>query len=97
MQFHVARALKLLVDDIVHTAARIHQRSGQYRQAASVFDIARGAKESFGPVERARVQTAGERAPCRLYGQVIRPRQARDGVQQDHHVLSLLHAALRVF
>lgn len=38
MQFHIARALEFLEDDLIHAAARLHQRRGDDRQAAAVFD-----------------------------------------------------------
>ena len=38
MQFHVARALEFLIDDLIHAAARIDQRSGNDCEAAAIFN-----------------------------------------------------------
>ena len=62
VQLHVAGALELLVDHVVHAAAGVDQAGGDDRQAAALLDVARGAEEALGRVERDRVDTAGERA-----------------------------------
>ena len=58
----VAGALKLFEDHVVHTAAGIDQAGGDDRQAATLFDIARRAKEALGRIKRAGIDAAGERA-----------------------------------
>ena len=95
MDLHVARALELLVDHIVHAAARFRQRGGDDRQAAAVFDVARRAEEALGLVQRARVHAAGERAPRGRDGQVVGARQAREAVHEDDDVLAVLDQAHR--
>ena len=94
MQLHVAGALELLEDDVVHAAAGVHQRRGDDGQAAAVFDVARRAEEALRLEQRPRIQTAGERTPRGRNHQVVGPGQAGDGVQQHHHVLPQLHQPL---
>src|SRR6266508_6303364 len=64
MQLHIAGTFELLVDHIIHTAAGIDQAGGDDRERSAVLDIARGAEETLGRVERHWVDTAGERAPA---------------------------------
>ena len=94
MQLHVAGALELLEDDVVHAAAGVHQCRGDDGQAAAVFDVARCAEEALRLEQCPRIQTAGERAPRGRNHQVVGPGQTGDGVQQHHHVLPQLHQPL---
>src|SRR5207244_11453800 len=45
MDLHVARALELLEDHLVHPAPRIDQRGADDGEAAAVLDVAGGAEE----------------------------------------------------
>ena len=94
VQLHVAGALELLVDDVVHARAGVDQAGGDDRQAAAVLDVARGAEEALRRVEGDRVDTAGERLARWRQGQVVGARQARDGVEQDDDVAPALDQAL---
>ena len=78
VQLHVAGALELLVDHVVHAAAGIHQAGGDDRQAAAFLDVAGRAEEALGRVEGDRVDTAGERAPAGRHRQVVGAGQAGD-------------------
>jgi hypothetical protein len=46
VQLHVARALELLEDHLVHATARIDERTGQNRETAGTFDVSGGTKEN---------------------------------------------------
>src|SRR3989337_2464528 len=48
VQLHVAGALELFVDHVVHPAARVDQGGGGDSQAAALFDLARRAEEALG-------------------------------------------------
>src|SRR5215210_8771320 len=49
-QLHVARALELLEDDLVHPAAGLDQRCREDRERAAVLDVARRPEELLGRV-----------------------------------------------
>ena len=97
MNFHIARALELFINDVVHPASGLYQRRGDNRKAAAVFNVARSAKEPLGLMQRARVHTAGKRFSRCRDGEVVRPRKARDGVHQHHNILALLNKAHGAF
>ena len=93
-ELHVARALELLEDHLVHARARLDQRRRDDRERAALLDVARGAEELLRLLHRLRVQTAGhDLAAVRDHG-VVRPREARDRVEQDDDVLPVLHEPL---
>src|ERR671921_1846074 len=50
-QLHVARALELLEDDLVHPAAGLDERGRQYRQGAAVLDVPRRPEELLGRIQ----------------------------------------------
>src|SRR3954453_14706298 len=58
--FAVAGALELFEDDLVHLGAGIDQRGGDDRQRAAFLDVARGAEESLGALQRIGVDAAGQ-------------------------------------
>src|SRR3984957_13358602 len=60
VDFAVARALELLVDDIVHLRAGVDERGGEDREAAALLDVARRAKEALGTLQGAGVDAAGQ-------------------------------------
>ena len=95
MQLHVARALEFLEDDVVHAAAGLDERRRQDGDRAAFLDVSCGTEKLLGLVQRRRVQTAGQRAPAGRLHQVVRPRQAGDGIHQDDDVLAVLHEPLR--
>ena len=97
VQLHVARALELLVDHVVHAAAGIDQAGGDDGQAAAFFDVARRAKEALGRIQGRRVETAGQRAAAGRHDQVVGARQARDAVQQDDDVAAGFDQPLGAF
>src|SRR5690606_2651294 len=54
-QLHVARALELLEDDLVHLRARLDEGRREDRERSAVLDVARGAEELLRRVQRRRV------------------------------------------
>ena len=94
MHLHVAGALELFKNDFIHAAAGVHQRGGDDGQRPAFLDVARRAEKPFRLVQRVGVHAAGKNfARVRLDG-VVGAGQARDGIEQDHHVALVLdHAA----
>src|SRR5215211_7517073 len=93
-ELHVARALELLEDDLVHPASRLDERGRQDGQGATVLDVTRGTEELLGRVERCRIDTTGEDPPRSGGGEVVGPREPGYAVEQDYYVLPLLDQAL---
>src|SRR3989304_1490552 len=61
-ELHVAGALELLVDPLVHAAAGVDEAVGDDRQAAALVGVAGGAEEALGRIEGDGVDAAGEGA-----------------------------------
>ena len=59
MQLHVAGALELFVDDLVHATARVEQAGGDNGERPTFLKVAGCADESLGRVERGRVYSTG--------------------------------------
>ena len=59
-QLHVASALELFEDDLIHSAAGVDQAGCQNGEAAAVFDFSGGSEEAFGDFEGAVIEAAGE-------------------------------------
>src|SRR5579885_1399815 len=68
LELHVAGALELLEDDLVHPRAGVDQRGREDRQRAAVLDVARGTEEPLRRVQRGAVDTTGEDATARRRG-----------------------------
>ena len=96
VDLHVAGALELLVDHVVHPRAGVDQRGGDDRERAAFLDVARGAEEALRPLQRVGVDAAGQHLARRRHDGVVGAREARDRVEQDHHVLLVLDQALRL-
>src|SRR3712207_8737684 len=56
--FHVAGALELLEDDLVHRRARVDERGAEDGEGSAVLDVARCTEELLGRVQGARVDAA---------------------------------------
>src|SRR5690606_16812141 len=97
LELHVAGALELLEDDLVHLGPGLHQRGSENGERATVLDVARGAKEALGRVQRRAVDTTRQDASRCRSGQVVSPAQASDAIEQDDDVLADLHEALGAF
>ena len=72
----------------------LHQRGGDDGQRAAVLDVAGRAEEPLGRVERGRVDTTGQDPARRRRGQVVRPTQPGDRVEQHDHVVTQLDQPL---
>ena len=92
---HVAGALELLEDHLVHRRAALDEGRREDRQRAAVLDVAGGAEEPLGRVERRRVDAAGQDPAARRGREVVRPAQPGDAVEQHDDVVAELHQPLR--
>src|SRR5205807_5898946 len=95
VQFHVAGALELFVDHVVHAAPGIDQRGGDDRDAPALLDLPRGAEEPFGPVEGGRIQSSREGSAAGRNHQVVRAGKPGEAVEQDDDVAGPLDEPLR--
>src|SRR5450759_3347372 len=84
VELHVAGALELLEDDLIHPASGIHQSGGDDSQASAELDVARGAEEPLGREQRGGVDAARQDAPARRSAQVVSPGEPGHGVEQYH-------------
>src|SRR5438270_500441 len=85
-QLHVAGALELLEDDLVHPRTRLDEGGGEDRQRPTLFDVPGRPEELLGWVQSRRVDAAGEDAARRRRRQVVGPGQAGDAVEDDDDV-----------
>src|SRR3546814_4580468 len=81
--FRVTRALEFFEDDLVHAAAGIDQRGGDYRQRTAFLDVARGAEETLRALKRIGVDAAGQNLARRGNDGVVGAAEARDRIEQD--------------
>ena len=59
LELHVAGALELLEDDLVHLGPGVDQRGCQDGERAAVLDVAGGTQKALGRVQRRGVHAAG--------------------------------------
>ena len=86
MDFHVAGAFKLFVNQVVHTATGIYQTSGQDGQAAAFGGITGSAEETFSRMQRGGINTAGKGSAAGRHGQVVSAGQTGNTIQQDNDI-----------
>ena len=97
MDFEVAGAFEFFVDDVVHPAAGVDQRSSNDRQRAAFFDVASRAEEALGFLQGVGVDAAGQYlSGSGLHG-VVSARQTGDRVEQDDHVFFMFDQPLGLF
>ena len=60
MKLHVAGALELFEDHLVHPGSGIDQCCGKDRQATTFFDVPCGTEEPLRSLQRTCVDTTGE-------------------------------------
>src|SRR3954469_6085382 len=94
LELHVAGALELLEDNLVHPGAGLDQRGGEDRQRAAVLDVAGGTEEALRRVERRRVDTTGEDPAAGGGSEVVGTAEAGDGVEQHDHAVAELDQPL---
>src|SRR5512133_4186425 len=92
---HVAGALELLEDHLVHPRAGVDERGRDDGERAALLGLARRAEQPLRALERAGVDAAGERAPGGLDLLVVGAREAGDRVEEDDHVAAGLDEPLR--
>src|ERR1700722_19829806 len=93
-QLHVAGALELLEDDLVHAGPGLDEGRRQDGERAAVLDVARRAEEPLRRVERGRVDTTGQDAAASRRRLVVGAAEAGDGVEQHDHVVPHLNQPL---
>ena len=96
-ELEVARALELLEDHFIHPRTGAHEGGRDDRQGTTAVNAPGGAEESLGFLERFRVDAAGEDLPGHRRDGVVRPSEARDGVEEDDDVLSRFDKTLGLF
>jgi len=97
VHLHIARALELLVDHLVHARASLNQRRGDDGERAALFNVSCCAKEPLGPVQGVGIHTSGEHLARGGHHRVVGPGQTRDGVEQNDHILLVFDQALGLF
>src|SRR5204862_6020171 len=85
-ELHVARALELLEDQLVHLRARVDQRRREDRQRPAVLDVPSAREERLRTLEAPRVESARERAAAASLEQVVGAAEARQRVHEDDDV-----------
>src|SRR6185437_2283203 len=97
MQLHVASALELLEDHFIHATAGVDEGGRQDGQRAAFLDVAGRPEETLRLVQGVGVHTAGQDFAGMRNLRVVRARQPRDGVEQDHYVGAVFDHALGLF
>ena len=93
LQLHVAGALELLEDDVVHLGAGVGEGCGYDGQGAAALDVARRAEEALGFLQGVGLDAAAEHLAGGWLDGVVGARQAGDGVEDYHHVVAALGEA----
>ena len=87
---HIAGALELFEDHLVHAAARIDQGGTDDGQAAALFDVARRGEKPPRVLEGRRVHATCEDPSGVWRDHVVGARQTRDAVEKDDHIALVL-------
>ena len=95
--FGVTCTLKFFEDDFIHTAARIDQSGRDDGQRTAFFDVTRRTKEALRPLEGIRINTACQYLTGRRNNGIVRASEARDRIQQDDDVTTVLDKPLCLF
>ena len=82
VELHVAGALELFVDDLVHAGAGVDEAGGDDGERTALLDVASAAEELLGRVEGDGVDAAGEGAAAGGYGEVVGAGEAGDGARR---------------
>ena len=97
VDFHIARALELLVYYVVHTAARVHEGCGKHGETSAFGDLSRRTEKPFRLLQRGNIQPSRESASRLLGSLIVRASESCDAVHEYNHVLTELDASLGVF
>src|SRR5918998_3446707 len=93
-ELHVARALELLEDALVHPAAGLDQRRSEDRQRAAVLDVPGRPEELLGRIQGRGIHAARQYPAARRGREVVGPREPGYAVEQHDHVLAVLDETL---
>ena len=94
--FGIAGALELLEDHLVHARAGVDERRRDDGERAALLDVARGAEEALGPLQRVGVDAARQHLAGARHHRVVGAREPRDRIEQDDDVALVLDEALRL-
>src|SRR3984893_5626785 len=97
VDFHVAGALELFKDDVVHAAAGVDQRGGDDGERAAFFNVTGCGKETPRALQGVGVNTAGEHFAGWRSDRVVSARQASDRVEKNNHVAFVFDEAFGFF
>ena len=96
-EFHVAGALELLEDHVVHPRAGVHERGADDGERAALLDGAGAAEEPLRAAQCAGFEAARHRPALPGEHGVVRPREPRNRVEKHDHIASALDEPLRFF
>ena len=96
MNFHVAGALEFFEDDVVHARPGVDERRRHDGERAALLDVARGAEEALWFLQRIRVEAARQHLARRRDDGVVGARETGNRIEQNEHVLLVLHEPLRL-
>ena len=94
VDLHVAGALELFVNHVIHLRAGVDQGGGEDGQRAALLDVARRAEEALGPLQGIGVHAAGQHLAGGRHDGVVGAGETGDGVEQDDDILFVLDQAL---
>ena len=97
MDLHVAGALELLENQIIHPALSLDEGRGENGEAASFLDVAGGSEELSRPGERLRIDASAHDASLVWLQIIVAARHAGDRIEQDDDIFSQFHEALGPF
>ena len=96
-QFHIARPLEFLENQVIHAAVGFHQGGGNDSQGTGLARIAGGGKKAAGHFQSAGVNAAGHRAAASLVSVIVGAGQASNGIHQQENMLPRLYKPFGAF
>ena len=94
VDLHVAGALELLEDHVVHPRTGVDESGSYDGQAAALFDVPRRTKEPLGLLQGVGVNTARKHLSGGRDDGVVSTCETGDGVKQNHDVAFVFDQAL---
>ncbi len=88
MHLHVASALELLEDQVIHPALGFDERRCHDGKASAFLDVASRAEEFPRPCERLGIDAAAHDAAFVWLEIVVASGHSRDGIEQDDDIFS---------
>ncbi len=96
IDLHIPRALEFFEDQLVHAAPGIDQDRRKDRKRSSVFDLARGTKNTARDFHRPDIHTAGKRPTAGPLLRVMHTSKTGQGIHQHHDIPSGQHLAVNL-